>query len=470
MSASTGLHVTNAPSSRLVFTYLICGLLSFLFLGAWTAFYYPTLGGFYANPRYLAWVHVAVLGWINMIVFGVLFQFIPVVLNVKLGSERLAWLQLVFYVPGAIGIAFCFWIGRLDWPLHSMASVLWAGFIVFVWNMLVTYRKVTNWNLTARCVYAAVMYLLATIMLGLFLSIHLAYPMVEMSHLTLLKLHAHVGIAGWLLMIVMGVSMRLLPMFLLSHNYSTKPGEVAFYLINIGLIGWGTGVAIEFPVIWQQLAAGVLAAGVGAYLVQAAVIYQKRNRIRSDPFRRKQVRRIDFPLRFAAVSLVFLGISVVLGLALVLGDRWVPGEFRNRLVLLYGVGLFLGFFSLLTQSILYKVVPFLVWLKRFSHGIGRVKTPKVNDLVPRGSGIGQLTSYCVGTGIVLLGIGLDLTWLGSAGAFVLFGSSCWLLGNLIAVWKRAVPLGPLRSAVSCEPPPEERSPSGFQVNEASALN
>ncbi len=450
MSASTGLHVRNAPSSRLVFTYLAGGLLSFLFLSVWSAISYPKLGGFYANPRYLAWVHVAVLGWINMIIFGVLFQFIPVVLNVKLGSEKLAWWQLVFYVPGAAGMAFCFWIGRLDWPLHSFASVLWVGFVLFVWNMLVTYRQVKEWTLTAKCIYAAVMYLLATIMLGLFLSIHLAYPMVEMSHLTLLKLHAHAGIAGWLLMIVFGVSMKLLPMFLLSHNYGTKAGDIAFCLINVGLIGWSVAVALDSAAIWRQAGAGVLAAGIGFYLVQAAIIYRKRNKVRSDPHRRTRVRRIDFPLRFAVVAISFLGVSMAVGIGMAFFGDWIPDAFKNRAVVFYGAAIFLGFFSLLTQSLLYKIVPFLVWLKKFSHGVGRMKTPKIEDLVPRRSGIGQLLAYCAGTTLVLVGVAMENSGLGTAGAATICVSSGWLAGNLVAVWKRAVPLGPLVPAARCE--------------------
>jgi hypothetical protein len=450
MSGSPGLHVKNAPSPRLVFTYLIAGLVSFLFLGGWTALAHGEFAGFYANTRFLAWVHVAVLGWINMIIFGVLFQFIPVVLNVRLGSEKLAWWQLAFYLPGAAGMAACFWIGRLDWPLHSFASVLWLGFFLFIWNMLITYRQVTDWTTTAKCIYAGVLYLLVTILLGLFLSIHLAYPMVEMSHLTLLKLHAHFGFAGWFIMIILGVSLKLLPMFLLAHDYSTRAGMWAFYLVNAGLLSWAGAVVFELPPVWQKPGALVLAGGVAFYLVQVVEIYRHRNLVRSDPFRKQTVRRIEFPLRFAAVAFGVLAVVVLLGLLSAVFGRFIDPAVHNRLILVYGALLFLGFLSLLTQSFLYKIVPFLIWLRKFSGIAGRQRLPKIDDLVPRRSGIAQLAAYCTGVLLVIVALGWELRVAGAAGAATLFVSSVWLVGNLVAVWKRAVPLGPLVPSAACE--------------------
>jgi hypothetical protein len=451
MSGPVGLHVKNAPSSRLVFAYLTGGLLSLLFLGGWTAVTASELGGFYANARFLAWVHMAVLGWINLVIFGVLFQFIPVVLNVKLASEKLAWWQLAFYLPGAAGMTLCFAIGRFDWPLHSFASVLWVGFALFIWNMLATYRKVTDWTLTAKCIYAAVLYLLATIMLGLFLSIHLAYPLVEMSHLTLLKLHANIGFAGWFTMIVVGVSLKLLPMFLLSHAYSTKAGQVAFYLLNGGLLGWVAGVVLGLPAMWSMVGAMAAVGGVFAYLVQVVEIYRHRNRVRVDPYRNQVVRRVEFPLRFAAGAFSVLGVVAFLAVVLALAGDLLPADVRNRAVLIYGALLFLGFLSLLTQAFLYKILPFLIWLKKFGGSAGRMRVPKVDDLVPRSSSIGQLSFHCCGAGLAVLALAGDWRVLGSVAGAILFGSTLWLIGNMIAVWKRAVPLGPLPSAARCEP-------------------
>ena len=440
MSRSRGLQVRNAPSPSLIFAYLAIGLLSFLFLGAWTAFSWGEWGGFYASPRNLAWVHLAVLLWLNLIIFGVLFQFVPVVLHVRLASEKLAWAQLAFYLPGAIGMTASFWIGRLDWPLHSYATILWIGFFLFIWNMLVTYRKVEVWTLTARCIYAALLYLLATIMLGLFLSIHLAYPMGNVSHLTLLKIHAHFGIVGWLLMIVMGLSQRLLPMFLLSHNYSTKPGEAAFYLINVGLPVWLLLVYLDASIVVQSIAALLVVAGVLSYLFQTVLIFRNRQKVRSDAFRQKSVRRMEFQLWFAAAALIALVAAGLFGTGITIFQTSLSGEVLNRLILIYGAIVFLGFFSLLTQAILYKIIPYLVWLKKFSRVAGRIRAPRIDALVPRKSAIGQLALYTGGAIVAIVALGLEIGALSKAASILLLVSSAWLPVNFLIVWKRAVPL------------------------------
>ncbi|MEX2380973.1 MAG: hypothetical protein WD490_01185 [Opitutales bacterium] len=463
------LHVKNAPSPGLVFTCLIGGILSFIFLAGWSALHYSEWGGFYANTRFLAWVHVAVLGWINLIIFGVLFQFIPVVLNVRLGSEKLAWWQLAFYVPGAAGMVGCFWIGRLDWPLHTFASILWVGFFLFIWNMLLTYRQVKDWTQTAQCIYAGVLYLLVTTMLGLFLSIHLAYPMVDIPHLTLLKLHAHAGFVGWFLMIVMGVSLKLLPMFLLSYGYSTKPAAAAFYLINAGLLSWGLAVAFDLPPAWQLTGIGMLISGIAFYLAQVVLIFRKRSRMRSDPFRRRSVRPIEFPLRFAAAACALLGVATLAGVAVAFSGQLDPGGNHNRFVLIYGALVFLGFLALLVQALLYKIVPFLIWLKRFSNTAGKYRTPKIVDLVPARSAVSQLLVYSLGAVLVVIALGIEGGSLAGVGTVLIFVSSLWFGGNLLVAWTRAVPLGALRPGTNCEPPAPVSIPTETS-NENTALH
>lgn len=452
MHSPAALHVKNAPSTKLVFTYLLSGVAFFVFLACWTFWKHTEWGGFFANTRFLAWVHLAILGWINLTIFGVLFQFIPVVLNVRLGSERLAWWQLGFYLPGVIGMVACFWWGRLDWPLHSFASVLLVGFLLFIWNMLVTFREVKAWTWTARYLYAGVLYLLATIMLGLFLSIHLAYPMVEISHLVFLKIHAQVGFAGWILCIVVGAGLKLLPMFLLSHGFSQRPAAVGFWLIHAGLISWAVLTGVGGPALGTKAALLVLTGGIAACLWQVVVIYRRRNRVRSTPSRKQEVRKIEFPLRFAAGSFAALALTVLLGLIAAWGSDVLSPTVHNRLVTAYGALLILGFLGLIVQSFLYKIAPFLVWLHKFRDLVGRVRVPNIRDLVPAVSAVCQLSVYSLGAlgAVATLGFGwISLAPLAS-GALAI--SAVWLVINLVVVWKRAVPLGPIKTPPNCEPP------------------
>src|SRR5690606_590709 len=85
---------------------------------------------------------------------------------------------------------------------------------------------------------SSAMWLLVTIGIGLLLAINLAYPFFSKNHLEILKIHAHVGLVGWFLQLITGVSTRLVPMFLLGKSDKNKLLKAAFVLQNLGLIGF----------------------------------------------------------------------------------------------------------------------------------------------------------------------------------------------------------------------------------------
>jgi len=188
--------------------------------------------------------------------------------------------------------------------------------------------------------------------------------------------------------------------------------------------------------------------------LQTIVLFRARNRVKSNYLREKSVRKMEFQLRFAIGALAALAFALLLGLTAVLFREWIPGEILNRLVLIYGATIFLGFFSLLTQSFLYKIIPHLVWIKKFTLSAGRVKAPKIEALVPRKSAIAQLAVYSFGTVLAIVAFGFELEFLVFAAALLLFASSVWLSINFAIVWKRAVPIGEIVSARSCETPME----------------
>lgn len=71
---------------------------------------------------------------------------------------------------------------------------------------------------------------------GLTLAVNQVHPFLKTPQIELLKLHAHAGIVGWFIQLIIGVSSKLVPMFMVSHHVNTKKLTVAYYAINIGLI------------------------------------------------------------------------------------------------------------------------------------------------------------------------------------------------------------------------------------------
>ena len=66
------------------------------------------LASTYMTPKVLSIAHVLILGWVTMIIFGALYQLIPVVMEVKLYSEKLAMASFITLGIGTPMMAYSF--------------------------------------------------------------------------------------------------------------------------------------------------------------------------------------------------------------------------------------------------------------------------------------------------------------------------------------------------------------------------
>jgi cbb3-type cytochrome oxidase subunit 1 len=237
---SSSIASTYSPPFKIVAKYFIAAIASFVILNFLLLISYTIIGGHHFQPRILSITHVATLGWISMIIFGALFQLVPVVLEVKLFSEKLAEIQFWIYLFGVIGLVYGFWIFETGTLFIISAIVLNLAMFIFAFNIVATLKKVKKWNLTGLYLAAAIFHLVVTAIAGLLLAINLAHPYIKLDHLQYLNLHAHVAFIGWISMVVMGITYKLIPMFTLSHGFSLTNGKLAFWLINLGLLGIST--------------------------------------------------------------------------------------------------------------------------------------------------------------------------------------------------------------------------------------
>jgi hypothetical protein len=418
--------IASASISRLIGPCFIAGITAFVGVLVWAAIDLPSVAaGYYAGGRALGMVHLAVLGWINLMIFGTLFQFVPVALGRPIASERLAWWQLACYVPGVVVMVASFATGRFDWPLRVGAVLVWIGCGLFIWNMLWTLRGVPLKGLTVVCIWAATWHLLATIVLGLLVSFHLTAPLLPVSHLTLLKVHAAAGLVGWYLLLVLGVAAKLLPMFALAHGHSERPGWIAFGALNGAVLAFAlSATPLGSPLAY--LGAALLAGGLAATIWQVTAILRARM---------TGAQPLDFALRFVPMSFGLLALAVAAAVAL--SATGGTGMMSNRLAMLLGYLAIGGFFSLLIQSFLYRIVPFIAWIRRFAASAGRRPTPKVRELAPQRSGFAQLSLYLLGTLTAAAGIAGGLSQAIRFGSIGMAIAGVWLVINLMVVFRRA---------------------------------
>ena len=85
----------NAPSPKVVIPHFVFGGLVWLVVTLLITFNSEAFTQHFFNPVLLSITHLLALGWITMVIFGALYQLIPVIVEVKLYSEKLAVFSFV---------------------------------------------------------------------------------------------------------------------------------------------------------------------------------------------------------------------------------------------------------------------------------------------------------------------------------------------------------------------------------------
>lgn len=354
-----------APPFKIVSKYFIAAMVSFVVLNFLLLLNYSSMHGHHFQPKILSINHIATLGWITMIIFGAMFQLVPVVLETKLFSEMLAEIQFWIYLLGVIGLAYCFWVFETGIIMTLSAIILNLAMFIFSFNVALTMKSVKKWNLTAGYLAAAIFYLIVTAIVGLLLAINLWTPYIKVSHLQYLNLHAHIAFIGWISMVIMGVSYKLIPMFTLSHGYFLTHAKLAFWMINIGLFGIATTIFFEETTFLYYTFTLLVVLGIIFFLLQIYIIFKKRIR-----------KKFDIGIKFSSVAYLMLGLTTALGTFI----AFVNYENILNLTLVYGYMIIFGYISMLIVGQMYKIVPFLVWYHKYSDKVGLAPVPVLKDM------------------------------------------------------------------------------------------
>ncbi len=412
-----------SPPFHLVAKYFIASVCFFMLLCALFAWSWQDIHGFYFQPHLLALTHLATLGWMTMTIFGALFQLVPVVLEVPLWSPRLAEWQFWIYLVGVLGLTSGFWTFDLGAYLDASAALILIAGYLFIWNMMQTMRFVKKWDLTSYFLSAGMFYFFFTITLGTTLAFNLGHSFLIRSHLDYLKVHAHLGLIGWVLMIIMGVALRLIPMFSLSHGTSHRYAWLAFILVNVGLLGMVIERVIFADTKLTPFFAILAAAGVLAYLVQIFLILRHRMR-----------KALDVAMRHSIVS--FSLIFAVVLIAVALQRLPLSIQMTERTTLLYGFLALFGGISSLIIGQMYKIVPFLVWLNRYAPLAGTQAVPTMKELV--NVSIARTELWLLGASLALIAIGIltAIQPMIAVGGSLLFGASVLFGYNILQTFRR----------------------------------
>lgn len=343
--------------------------------------------GAYPSPHVVGVTHLVTLGWLTTTIFGALYQLLPVALGVPVRSARLGHASFWTFAPGT-GL-FAAGVATSTGPLQRGGIALVAtGIVLAVGNFGASLLRARTRDVTWAAIAVALAFLASTLGLGVVLLHNLHTGFIAAARGRVLATHLHVALIGWVLIMIVGVSHRLLPMFLLAHGADTRWTRRALALLAAGVLALTTGLTARAAAV-SWLGVALLEAGVGCFLWQAFSFYRVRVR-----------KKTDVGMRFAGAALGFLAASALLGPAVL-----ARGVTHPRLATAYVATGLLGGVVLYVAGFFYKIVPLLAWTARYRERMGKEPVPTVAEMYSARVAHGQLGAMALGVVLLAAGIG-----------------------------------------------------------------
>ena len=392
-----------APPLKLIAPYFKVGVTFYLLAMVALLSFSSTF--VYQEMAVAGWVHLFLLGFVMVIIFGAMAQLIPVVLEVGHAVVDLYYAILPLLVVGMLGMVFGFWINP---ALLSYGGLLvLVAMITFAIEAFATLKKTERRTLTVKTVAVSNSYLLLGILSGFVIALGLSGAIaVDVS--SVLKAHVYAVLGGFVLLTIMGLSLTLLPMFSLAHGFDEKPIKRGFNLVAIG-VGVVFGSAIFGVDILEWLGYALTLIGVGFYIQQIYIIYKLTVRKELDIWAKSML--------FGFSSLIA---SVILGVLSFLrntNEAWLHTSVWFLMI---------GFIGFLINGHLYKIVPFLVWFERFSPLVGKEPVPMLHEMYPKEQASMMFWYSSIGTILGAIGLLVQNDYLFKSGVSLLIVGALFL--------------------------------------------
>ncbi|WP_294885941.1 MULTISPECIES: hypothetical protein [unclassified Sulfurimonas] len=336
-----------------------------------------------------------------MTIFGAMAQLVPVVLEVGHFGVELFYAIWPLLSIGTILMV----TGFLNYPmiLPFGGVVVLIAIMIFVMEIFLTIKKVKKFNLVMSSVLISNMFLFFGIIFGLVMALGYA-GMINIDINSLLKSHVFLVIVGYIVITIMGLSMVLLPMFGLSHGFSTKPLKIAITIVSLAVLSTVLSSFLDSK-LFAYISYMLTALGLFIYFYFINTIYKTRARKEIDIY---------------AKSLIFAYFSLIASLILAIIYLTLDYE---PLLLSSGWLMFFGFFAFAITGHIYKIIPFLVWFERFSPLVGKQKVPMLADMLPKKSSSVQFIFGAIGVVVVAVALLLqDDTFIKAGASFLLIGA------------------------------------------------
>ncbi|PHR57517.1 MAG: hypothetical protein COA44_05600 [Arcobacter sp.] len=310
------------------------------------------------DPSVISLIHLFTLGVFTMVMFGAIFQMLPVLAGVNIPKALLvARLSHLHLVLGTLLFSYGF-LSEVT-PLIAIVSsiFLFISFMLALGTALYALKNTQKFSSTVKAISVAIVSGLITSFLGIWLLQDYANEYSEV-HSVIMAIHMVWGIFGFAGILIIGVAFKIIPMFYVAPGFKKFCKRWVVPLILLGIILW-TLLSLFLPSLdWIGLF--IIATFFFAFSVTVIKKLNQRRRPISDV--------TVWYWRLAGANL-FIGMLV-----------WLVNEFIVLNLDVY-LGVFIGggFILSILTGMLYKIVPFLVWFHL--NAKGHFEIPTMREMI-----------------------------------------------------------------------------------------
>lgn len=368
------------------------------------------------SPQVLAATHLLTLGFMAMVMLGALFQVLPVLSGQLIRGQH--WLAPTLHLllsSGSLALAGSFLWQHDNWRMAALL-LLGTNFSLFISALGAQLLKPIAGGASIFTIRLAALSLLVAIVLGmLVLGGYLGGPVPNQIQQAG-DAHLRLALLGWVLLLIVGVSYQVIPMFHVTPNFPGTATRLLPATIFTALIAM---TLVSTPWLRNVAALIVILAAIGYVTITLNLLRQRKRKI------------VDYTVRFWQLGLYNLLLAMLAYTIALLRPEWVQPHYELQ----WGLIVVVGFAISIIIGMLHKIAPFLTWLHLqracLEQPMAMIGLPTMHDLLPVRRAQIQFWLHCASLALLLLAAVLPT--LGTIAAIVLAVNFSWLGISLVTV-------------------------------------
>jgi hypothetical protein len=337
-------------------------------------------------------------------------------------SRRLTVWSCILLSCGTVLLGYAFWIFDSGVIMQIAGSIVLIAVTLHIINVLLSLKEAKS-TITFDCIATAHLWLLLTVIAGLLLVFNFQFAFLPQNQLHYLALHAHLGLIGWMLLLIIGVGSKLIPMFMLSGSDHSKLIRLSYYLINAALVLFFADVMFTHSYARAWLYVILTCAGLGGFVLM--IMRVKKNSVR---------KKTDESMKQTFLAVFSLFLPAVIALALFSPVNIFNQEQLLTLARIYGITLIPGFLVMLILAQTFKTLPFILWIDLKHKGLIPPKfMPR--DLYHVKAVTIMLWMWNAGIVLLIAGNSLSFVWMNYVASGIMCLSALLYLWNILFMLK-----------------------------------